>query len=314
VLNFEWFKLNRFFLTLEVNVIPDQNQTTELIINGNDVNEIPKILTQEKAHTSLSDRYSLVKTVDVLKVFENAGFEWKLVSQEKCRGHYAGYGTHLVSLEHPEIVFKDSALGREIKPRLYLKNSYHGRSRLMLDLGIFRMYCQNGLFVGMMLESFRKKHIGLTSEDLIQVVADMKETYSEKVAPMIGNLMTTQMSEQSQLEFAKAALAERLSSNGAFISGEYEKLLITHRPEDQGDSAWTVLNRVQENLGLNFRRSPVDISYSYMAEDKDGKNQVKERKVSKLSRLDEVTRMNKYLFDTVLANNSTMDQQLLKVA
>jgi hypothetical protein len=118
VLNFEWFKLNRFFLTLEVNVIPDQNQTTELIINGNDVNEIPKILTQEKAHTSLSDRYSLVKTVDVLKVFENAGFEWKLVSQEKCRGHYAGYGTHLVSLEHPEIVFKDSALGREIKPRL----------------------------------------------------------------------------------------------------------------------------------------------------------------------------------------------------
>lgn len=294
---------------------PNQNQNTGLIINVNNaVSELPKILTQDKAHPSRSEKYSLVKTMDVLKVFENAGFIWKLVSQEKCRGHYAGYGTHLVALEHPEIVFQDAELDREIKPRLYLKNSYHGRSRLMLDLGIFRMYCQNGLFVGMMIQSFRKKHIGIDAEDMAQVILEMREAFNEKVVPMIGTLMVTDLSEETQVAFAKAALAQRMSTHDSFLGGEHEKLLIAHREEDKGNSAWKVLNRVQENLGLNFRAAPVEVMYRYMAKDKDGNQQVKERKVSKLGRIDEVSRMNKVLFDTIAANLPASELKLLTAA
>lgn len=293
-----------------------QNQNAGLIINANDaqVRELPRILMQDKAHHSRSERYSLVKTMDVLNVFENAGFTWQLVSQEKCRGEYAGYGTHLVALEHPEIVFQDTTLAREIKPRLYLKNSYHGRSRLMLDLGIFRMYCQNGLFVGTMIQSFRARHIGINADDLAQVILDMRKAFGETVIPMIGRLMEVEMSEDAQLMFAKAALAERMIANEGYIGGEHEKLLITHRDEDKGNTAWKVLNRVQENLGLNFRPAPVEVKYSIFSKDENGNTQTKERRVGKVTRLKEVTRMNKYLFDTIVKTVPARESQLLIAA
>jgi hypothetical protein len=262
-------------------------------------NELPKILTQDKAHPARSERYSVVKTIDVIKSFEDSGFTWNLVSQEKCRDGRAGFGTHLVSLEHPEIGFRDSELNKEIKPRLYLKNSYHGGSRFMLDLGIFRMYCQNGLFVGMMLESFRKRHIGIDSSNIKQAVIDMKKALDETLVPVISGLIESEMSEEAQLSFAEKALAFRLRANKDFLGGEFEKLLTVNRIEDKGNSQWKVLNRVQENLGLNFRGAPVDVKYRYMATDKNGNNQVKERKVARIGRIEEVTIMNKALFDKI---------------
>jgi hypothetical protein len=276
--------------------------------------ELPQILTQDKPHASRSERYSLVKTIDIVKQFENLGFTWKLLKQEKCRGHYAGYGTHLVSFEHPEVVFRDSELGKEIIPRIYLRNSYHGRSRLQWDAGVFRSYCDNGLFVGTMLESLRKRHIGINPREVQQVMLDMKKAFSERLVPMIQTLIDSEMSEEAQLEYAKSALAERLRANESYIGGEYEKLLTCHRVEDKGHSTWKVLNRVQENLGLNFRGTPIEVKYQYMAKDSNGNNQVKERKVSKIGRIDEVVHMNKFLFDAVAKVQPTNEIVLLQAA
>jgi hypothetical protein len=278
-------------------LILTNNQTLATNTESTEISDVPNILTQDKAHPARSPRYSLIKTIDVLKSFQESGFNYSLISQERCRNGRAGFGTHLVALEHPEIGFRDRELDKEIKPRLYLKNSYHGGSRFMLDLGIFRMYCQNGLFVGLLLESFRKKHIGLDSSNIKQAVVDMKRALNETLIPMVHGLMETEMSEGAQVMFAKAALAERLRDN-----------------EDKGNSAWKVLNRVQENLGLNFRNAPVDVKYRYMAKDKDGNNQVKERKVAKIGRIDEVTHINKALFDKIGVYSSPTKVQLLSAA
>jgi hypothetical protein len=295
-------------------LILTNNQTLATNTESTEISDVPNILTQDKAHPARSPRYSLIKTIDVLKSFQESGFNYSLISQERCRNGRAGFGTHLVALEHPEIGFRDRELDKEIKPRLYLKNSYHGGSRFMLDLGIFRMYCQNGLFVGLLLESFRKKHIGLDSSNIKQAVVDMKRALNETLIPMVHGLMETEMSEGAQVMFAKAALAERLRDNEDYIDGEFEKLLVVHRPEDKGNSAWKVLNRVQENLGLNFRNAPVDVKYRYMAKDKDGNNQVKERKVAKIGRIDEVTHINKALFDKIGVYSSPTKVQLLSAA
>lgn len=308
--------LTIIFYYLGGNVNSNPNQNAELIITTEKAvdENLPLILTQEQAHHSLSDRYSLVKTADVIKVFQNAGFNWTLVSQEKCRGGYAGYGTHLVALEHPDIVFTDSTLDREIKPRLYLRNSYHGRSRLALDLGVFRAYCANGLFIGTMIQSFRTRHVGLDKKDLNQVVLDMKKAFGETVLPTIERLMQTQLSDEEQLQFAKMALAERMISNEGYIGGEHEKLLTVHRNEDKSNTAWSVLNRVQENLGLNFRPAPVDINYRILSKDKEGNTVTKERKMGKIGRLKEVTRMNQYLFDNIVNDTPTTESKLLIAA
>lgn len=294
---------------------------SNLILNQNGMNTVSQesreglnVLTQTQAHPSRSSKYSVVTSMNVIKMFEDAGFTWKLVRQEKCRGHYANYGTHLIALEHPEIRFSDEALNKEIIPRLFFSNSYHGRTRLKLDLGIFRTYCENGLFIGTMLETFSKKHIGITPDKMPQVVLEMKRVFAEKVVPLVTTLMEKEMTESQQLAFAKAVLAERLSDNDSYIGGEHEKLLIGHRDEDKGNSTWKVLNRVQENLGLNFRSSPVEIQYRYQSQDENGLSIIKERKVSKLSNIQQVTYLNKYLFDKIMEMNQTTSQVSEKIA
>jgi len=290
------------------------NQKVTGLSTSEQTDQVPGILTQTLAHPSRSSKYSVVTSMNVIKMFEDAGFIWKLVRQENCRKHYAGFGTHLIALEHPDIRFEDKELDKEIIPRLFFLNSYHGRTPLKLDLGIFRTYCENGLFIGAMLETFSKKHIGITQESIPQVVLEMKKVFSEKVVPLVGSLMENELSESTQLEFAKAALAERLRSNEAYIGGQYEKLLISHRDEDKGNSTWRVLNRVQENLGLNFRGSPVEVMYSYTAKDENGQSLVKERKVSKISNIQEVTHLNKYLFEKVMEINSNTSNEEQKIA
>jgi len=273
----------------------NQNQNTVL----NQTSEVPNVITQRNAHKSRSARYSVVTTEDVLKMFEAEGFTWRLVAQEKSRKQeYKGFGTHLIALEHPALKFDDEGLAMEISPMIYLKNSYHGRSRLVLDFGIFRFYCMNGCMLGNLIERLTLIHRNLNQAKIKETVDKMKDTYKNQVAPFILSLKERQLTPEQQLEFARLALAKRMESNPGYLHGEHAKLLAVNRPEDEGNSLWIVLQRVQENLGLNFRGIPVDISYSYLSKDKDGNEVVKTRKVQKTANIQAVTEMNKWLFDT----------------
>lgn len=260
-------------------------------------NEVKTVLNQDRPHSSRSDRYSLIKTSDLISMFEAEGFRWKLVAEERSRkAIYKGFGTHMVQLESPEIISGDSLIDSEIKPVLYLRNSYHGRSRLRLDLGFFRFACMNGLFVGQSLKSFNKKHIGMDQEYIRGVFSEMKEAFKEAV-PVIKSLMETELSLDAQLNMAKAILASRLHQQKNIIDAEYSKLLTINRPEDNGNSAWKVMNRIQENLGLNFNSVPVEMTYTVEVLDENNQIQQKERRARRLSGIGEITRLNKVLFD-----------------
>jgi len=277
-----------------IGFITNSNSSQEIITQAI---EAKTVINQDRAHPSRSDRYSLVKTADLISMFEAEGFRWKLVAQERSRkASYKGFGTHMIRLESPEIVSGDSLIDNEIKPVLYLRNSYHGRSRLRLDLGFFRFACMNGLFVGQSLKSFNKKHIGMDQEYIKGVFSEMKEAFKGAV-PVIRSLMEKEISLDEQLNMAKAILTERLHLQQNVVEAEYSKLLTINRPEDSGNSVWKVMNRIQENLGLNFNSVPVEMTYTVEVLDKDNQIQQKERRVRRLSGISEITRLNKLLFD-----------------
>lgn len=258
----------------------------------------PTVLTQYKAHSSRSEKYSFISTGDVIEKFQSFGFTHKLIKEEKCRGHYAGYGTHLIALSHQDIQMKE--FKNEVQPQLLLRNSYHGRTRILINLGMFRLVCKNGLMLGNSFQAISFKHIGITSSDVEQVLATMKDSYENKVAPLVSSLKSISMTEEEQMIFAQAALNKRLESlTKKVISTDAEALLMTRRIEDQGSSAWNVLQRVQENLGLNYR--PSDVSVTYKIETKDKKENVVERsrRINRVSNIGYVTEMNQFLFDKI---------------
>ena len=57
------------------------------------------------------------------------------------------------------------------------------------------------------------------------------------------------------------------------------------------------MNRIQENLGLNFNSKPIDMTYSVNVVDENDQVEQKERKLRPISGISEITRLNKVLFD-----------------
>jgi len=284
-----------------IGFIQGNNSVVETISTETQAKVVKTVINQDSPHPSRSDRYSLVKTSDLISMFEAEGFRWKLVAEERSRkASYKGYGSHMIRLEAPEILSGDSIIDNELKPVLYLRNSYHGRTRLRLDLGFFRFACMNGLFVGQSLRSFNKKHIGISQAQIQSVFSEMKDAFTQAV-PVLKSLMEKEISREQQLDMAKTILAERMRLSDNYVEGQHEKLLTVQREEDVGNTVWKVMNRIQENLGLNFNSRPVEMSYTVNVQDKDGVVQQKERTLRRISGISEIAHLNKSLFDLAVS-------------
>jgi hypothetical protein len=276
------------------------NQSAEM--NQSEKLEVATVLNQTQRHPIRSPKYSVVTTGNVLEqLMEETGLTWEKVAEENNRetSGFKGFGTHLIRCTIPGFSLGQDDLNKELIPQLYIKNSYHGRTKFEMHIGLFRVFCMNGLILGNRFYTKKIKHIGLTAAEVQAEVEKVKEIFTGEIAPFILALKETKLTEEQQLEFAEAALKERVRSNENFIRGVNTKDLLTSvRVEDDGAAIWEVLQRVQDNLELNFRVNPdIEIRYEYLAEDKHKNKVIKERKVSRLKNIQEVTYMNQYLFD-----------------
>jgi hypothetical protein len=279
--------------------LKNENQVESIVSYETEEKPVrPTVLNQVKAHSSRSQKYSFVSTGDVIEKFASEGFTHKLIKEEKCRGHYAGYGTHLIALSHKDIQMKEFM--NEVQPQLLLRNSYHGRTKILINLGMYRLVCKNGLMLGSNFESISFKHIRITKSDVEQVLEIMKDSYTNKVAPLISSLKSIEMTEYDKRMFAQAAMDKRLESlKKTIVSTDAESLLTLRRSEDQGNSAWNVLQRVQENLGLNYRPSDVSVTYKIETKDKNDNTVERQRRINRVSNIGYVTDMNQFLFDKI---------------
>lgn len=282
-----------------MSLLLSNNVPSTVVGENTKANEIEILLNQTQAHSSRTKEYSVATTADILKMLEEAGFTWKMVARERSSKKYKGFGTHLISCEHPDLNLGSDELNRELKPQLYIKNSYHGRTKLELHIGLFRFFCLNGLILGDKFKTIKMKHRWVTKEEFQAIAVEMKREFIEEVAPFVLKLKARKMSPAEQAEFADAALRERLRNVDGFLAADSSPLLESNRVEDNGDSAWVVLQRVQENLGLNFGSVPTELKFEKTAKDKDGNEITKERKVKRLSNIAEITYLNKFLFDRI---------------
>lgn len=258
------------------------------------------VLNQTQAHPIRSEKYSVVTTNNVIGQLEETGLTWKKVAEENNTPKYKGFGTHLIRCTHPGFSFGKDNLDEKFQPQLYIKNSYHGRTCFELHLGIFDAFTMKGFILGNRFKLTKIKHIGLSKEEVEAVVEQMKDLFVGEVAPYLQSLHETKIGESEQKKFAQAILRERVRLNPNFIKGEHEKLLAGLKVDADGKaSLWEVLDTVKDNCGLEFRSTPSDIRYEYTGKDKDGNDVLKERKISKLKNIQEVTYMNKFLFDKI---------------
>lgn len=279
-----------------MNLNSNQNVTN----HNADASEPVTVINQTQKHPIRTDKYSVVTTQNVLSQLEETGLTWKKVAEENNTPKYKGFGTHLIRCSHPTFTLGKDEKNKDLVPQLYIKNSYHGRTCFELHLGIFDAFTMKGFILGHRFETVKIKHIGLSKEEVEGVVEMMKDRFVGEVAPFILSLKETKVGQKEQIKFAEAVLRERVRTNANFTKGEHEKLLGGLKVDTEGKaSLWNVMEVVKDNCGLEFRSTPADIRYEFVGKDKDGNDVLKERKISKLKNIQEVTYLNKFLFDKI---------------
>jgi len=211
--------------------------------------------TQEIADLGLSNHYSFVPTMNVVRDLQTMGWDCVDAKQVKARKKSTnGYQKHMLTFEHP----KYKVEGVEEYPQLLLTNSHDGGNAFQLSAGIFRLVCSNGLVIK--TEDYgtqRLIHKGYSFEAVQEMVEGFIATIDETMT-RITAMKRTQLDKDQMTEFAKQAALLRFTSK-SYNEENIDKvvyideLLDATRKEDNGNAVWEVFNRVQERLvGGNY--------------------------------------------------------------
>ena len=210
---------------------------------------------QEVSNLGLSNHYSFVPTMNVVKDLQTMGWDCVDAKQVNARKKSTqGYQKHMMTFEHQ----KYKVEGVEEYPQLLLTNSHDGGNAFQLSAGIFRLVCSNGLVIK--TEDYgtqRLIHKGYSFEAVQEMVEGFIATIDETMT-RITAMKRTKLNEDQMIEFAKQAALLRFTSK-SYNEENIDKvvyideLLDATRKEDNGNAVWEVFNRVQERLvGGNY--------------------------------------------------------------
>lgn len=208
----------------------------------------PSVFAEAK-HTSRSERYTYIPTVEVLRGLAKEGFQPFEVRQGGSRDEEKrGFTKHLIRLRREgQLVVGDSH--REI----ILLNSHDGTSSYQLMGGLFRLVCSNGLVCAdgdahMIRIPHKGDIVGQVIEAAYTIVDGGAETEHR-----VSEMRRIELRPAEQEAFAEAAGALRWEEGAAPV--QPRQINAPRRSADTGSDLWRTFNRSQENLtrgGLQY--------------------------------------------------------------
>lgn len=226
-----------------------------------------------------SDKYKESDDLSIVKSLNDLGWYIDKYTQRTSRtAEKSIYKKYLVTYTNPSL-----PTVKEGKFTLLQSNSKDGTSSLLFDVGFFRFACANGLVIGSSLfDQVRVLHKGDGLNRINEIISE-SFSFFPQVAKTIEAMQQTVLSLTQIEEFASKAIELRLGkeSEKAFNPVDISKV---NREEDQGNSLWNVLNRVQENL----IKAP-DLRFSNVTNKKTGLN----RKARPVKNIDLNMKINK---------------------
>jgi hypothetical protein len=197
----------------------------------------------------VSKKYSFLPTSRIIEDMDRLG--WK-VSTAKANRYRSTinqeFGNHVIKFFNPEVFIRDQDGNIESYINIVVMNNHTGMGSFKFELGIFRLVCSNGLIIkDKDMGGFNIRHSGYSFEELQITLNQAVESLPDLVG-RINQFNQIIMSKEAQREFAQKAFALRSYQDRMMTEEELAEFLAPRRKEDQGDSLWTVLNRVQESV------------------------------------------------------------------
>jgi hypothetical protein len=194
--------------------------------------------------TGLSGRYTFVPTAGIIQSLRER--DWVAVAAEQQRVRLEarrGFQKHLIRFRRRE----QMETLDEWNPELVLTNSHDASCCYVLQVGIYRRICSNGLVVSdESFEAIRFRHSRLTTDAIVLASFEVL-TFIPKLGGTVARFRSRQLTSGQATDFAAQALLLRYGSLEE-APVEPASLLAVRRPEDAAADLWATFNRVQENL------------------------------------------------------------------
>ena len=252
----------------------------------------PSVFAEDKSER-LTSRYHSLNTSDLLPVLADYGYHPVQAAQKRARKGEQRHAAHMVAFA------KDADGDGGLRSEIIAYNSHDGTSGVRLFAGAYRFICSNGIIAGQGFKAnVRHTHRAMAGfEEMLQGII----TSLPKMMDAIAALRQRRMDYDEAKELATKAVQLRWDFlEGAYVPDDMSKgtyatdktvrdALSCQRREDDAFDAWTVLNRIQENVvrGNVMVRSITDRSQG-------------ERKARPIASIQEHVRVNQQLFDMVV--------------
>lgn len=211
----------------------------------------PSVFANE-AHESRSAKFVPVSTANVLDALLQEGFYPVKANQSVCRdASRRDFTKHIVRLRHRDQLENPTLVGGTV-PEILITNANDGASSFSVGFGLYRLVCSNGLVVGKELASHATRHTGNgVLDNVIEGVYKVLEQRDD-VLGRIERWSGVQTTLDQQFELASRVAEARWGkdANGNILTplNNPSQLLTARRWADNGTDAWTILNRIQENV------------------------------------------------------------------
>lgn len=243
------------------------------MITIQELREISPAIFQTEKSPKLTDRYSMVPTIEIIDKFTESG--WEVSSAKQIGGGL--YSKHVVKMRNSILPKVGDSLVEAI-----ITNSHDGLAKLQIGAGLFRVACSNGLIIPQQdLIDFNQRHLKITSDD----VSEITENFIKSVPIIersVNRMVDKKMTTDEKVDFVSKAVGIRWKNTEDISTLTLETIIEPMRVEDYESTLWNTFNIVQEKL----------IKGGFIKEQND-----KSRKVKAIKSLNMDTYINKKLWE-----------------
>lgn len=222
----------------------------------------PSVFSQTKAE-HLTDRYVPLHTSDLIPVLADYGYQPVQAAQKRSRKANPEHSMHMLAFSHVSNIGNPQA---DLRSEIVLYNSHDGTGAVRLFAGAFRFICSNGIVAGDGFNSrtYHNRSAMSAFETVLRSTIEGLPLMMDKIEALRSTIIDA---EQAR-DMAVKAVATRWDSydgtakRGAYaVSKTVDDVLQAQRIDDTTNDAWTVFNRIQENIirGNAFIKSITDV-------------------------------------------------------
>jgi hypothetical protein len=209
------------------------------MITIQELQELAPAVFQTEKSPKLTDRYSMVPTIDIIENFSKSGW---IVSDANQVG-FGKYGKHCVKMRNSVLPKVGDSVVEAI-----ITNSHDGLSKLQIGAGLFRLVCSNGLIVPQKdLISLDQRHLKISISDVEQITENFIKS-TPIIERSVTKMMDKKMSEDEKIDFVTKAIGYRWKNVDDISDLTLENIIEPIRVDDFDSTLWNTFNVVQEKL------------------------------------------------------------------